>query len=62
MRIDGQLPTNTNGGLLGEGYIHGYNNMTEAVRQMRGMAANQVKDAETVFVSSGRSAMILGRG
>ncbi len=62
LRIDGQLPTNTNGGLLGEGYIHGYNNMTEAVRQMRGMAANQVKDAETVFVSSGRSAMILGRG
>jgi acetyl-CoA acetyltransferase len=62
LRIDGQLPTNTNGGLLGEGYIHGYNNMTEAVRQMRGTAANQVRDAETAFVSSGRSAFILGRG
>jgi acetyl-CoA acetyltransferase len=61
LRIDGALPTNTNGGLLGEGYIHGFNNMTEAVRQMRGTAANQVKDAKTAFVSSGRNAFILGR-
>lgn len=61
-RLDGALPTNPNGGLIGEGYIHGYNNMTEAVRQMRGTAANQVVDAETAFVSSGRSAFILGRG
>jgi acetyl-CoA acetyltransferase len=62
MRIDGSLPVNTNGGLLGEGYIHGMNNITEAVRQIRGTAANQVKDAETAFVSSGRSAFILGKG
>ena len=61
LRIGGALPTNPNGGLLGEGYIHGYNNMTEAVRQMRGIAANQVRDAQTAFVSSGRSAFILGR-
>jgi acetyl-CoA acetyltransferase len=60
--IDGQLPTNTNGGLLGEGYIHGFNNMTEAVRQVRGTAANQVRDAQTAFVSSGRSGFILGKG
>jgi len=50
LRLDGALPTNPNGGLLGEGYIHGFNNMTEAVRQMRGTAANQVKGAETAFV------------
>jgi acetyl-CoA acetyltransferase len=62
LRLDGALPTNTNGGLLGEGYIHGFNNMTEAVRQMRGSAANQVKNAATAFVSSGRSALILGQG
>jgi acetyl-CoA acetyltransferase len=61
LRIDGMLPTNPNGGLLGEGYIHDYNNMTEAVRQMRGTAANQVKGAQTAFVSSGRNAFILGR-
>ena len=61
LRLDGALPTNPNGGLLGEGYIHGFNNMTEAVRQMRGTAANQVRGAGTAFVSSGRSAMILGR-
>jgi acetyl-CoA acetyltransferase len=62
LRLDGALPTNTNGGLLGEGYIHGYNNMTEGVRQVRGTAANQVVNAQTAFVSSGRSAFILGRG
>ena len=61
LRLDGALPVNTNGGLLGEGYIHGFNNMTEAVRQMRGTAANQVAGAKTAFVSSGRSAFILGR-
>ena len=59
--LTGSLPLNTNGGLLGEAYIHGMNNITEAVRQLRGTAANQVKDAEHVFVSSGRSALILGK-
>jgi acetyl-CoA acetyltransferase len=60
--IDGQLPVNTNGGLLGEGYIHGMNNITEAVRQVRGTAANQVRDAQNVFVTSGRAALIFSRG
>ena len=59
--LDGSLPLNMNGGLLGEGYIHGMNNINEAVRQLRGTAANQVKGAETIFVSSGRSALILGQ-
>jgi acetyl-CoA acetyltransferase len=61
MRIHGKLPLNTNGGLLGEAYIHGYNNNTEAVRQVRGTAANQVKDVTHAFVSAGRSAIILSR-
>ena len=31
-----RLPCNTNGGLIGEGYIHGLNLTLEAVRQLRG--------------------------
>ena len=59
--LTGSLPLNPHGGLLGEGYIHGVNNLLEAVRQIRGTAANQVSGAENVFVSSGRSAAIFGK-
>ncbi len=59
--LTGSLPLNTNGGLLGEGYIHGVNNLLEGVRQIRGTAANQVAGAEHAFVSSGRSAVIFGK-
>jgi acetyl-CoA acetyltransferase len=57
--IDGAIPVNTHGGLLGEGYIHGVNNIIEAVRQLRGTAANQVDGARNVLVASGHSGMIL---
>ena len=57
----GRIPVNTNGGLLGEGYIHGMNNILEAVRQVRGTAANQVGGAERVLVSAGRSGLVLER-
>jgi len=56
----GSLPVNPNGGLLGEGYIHGMNNILEAVRQVRGTAVNQIEGAEHVMVSAGRSGLILG--
>jgi len=59
--IGGTIPVNTNGGLLGEAYIHGMNNITEAVRQLRGTAANQVAGADRVLVATGRSGLILGR-
>jgi acetyl-CoA acetyltransferase len=59
IKLSGKLPVNTNGGLLGEGYIHGMNNITEAVRQVRGEAANQVDGAERVLATSGRSSIIL---
>jgi acetyl-CoA acetyltransferase len=57
----GRIPVNTNGGLLGEGYIHGMNNIIEGVRQVRGTAPNQVPGAERVLVSAGRSGLILDR-
>ncbi|WP_380878062.1 lipid-transfer protein [Sphingomonas sp. DBB INV C78] len=60
MNLDGKSPLSPNGGLMGEAYIHGMNNITEAVRQLRGTAANQVKNVETVFCASGVAGAILG--
>lgn len=61
IELSGSLPLNPHGGLLGEGYIHGVNNILEGVRQLRGTAANQVVDARHALVAAGRSALILGR-
>jgi acetyl-CoA acetyltransferase len=60
-RINGKLPINMNGGLQGEAYIHGMNLVTEAVRQIRGTAANQVTNVNHILVSSGACAHILGK-
>jgi acetyl-CoA acetyltransferase len=61
MNLDGKTPLSPNGGLIGEAYIHGMNNITEGVRQLRGTAANQVKNVETVFMCSGVAGAIIGR-
>ena len=60
IELGGKLPVNTHGGLLGEAYIHGVNNLLEGVRQIRGTAANQVTGAERVLCSAGHSAVLLG--
>ena len=65
LSIGGRLPINTSGGLLGEGYIHGMNGITEAVRQIRGTSCNQVANVEHVLVTAGTgcptSGLVLGR-
>ena len=53
LELDGRLPTNPHGGQLGEAYIHGMNGIAEAVRQVRGTAANQVPSTENVLVTAG---------
>lgn len=53
IEIGGRLPVNTNGGQLGEAYLHGMNGIAEAVRQVRGTAVNQVADARHVLVTGG---------
>ena len=59
LALDGALPCNTNGGLIGEGYIHGLNLVLEATRQLRGTAVNQVADAHAVLVTASRTGAIL---
>jgi len=59
MAIDGTLPVNTNGGLIGEGYIHGLNLVLEATRQLRGTAVNQVAGARTALTTASRTGAIL---
>lgn len=53
IRVGGKIPINTSGGLLSEAYIHGYNLIIEAVRQIRGTSTNQVDDAELALITGG---------
>ena len=65
IELGGRLPINTNGGQLGEAYIHGMNGIAEAVRQVRGTSVNQVDGVEHALVTAGTSvptsALILGQ-
>jgi acetyl-CoA acetyltransferase len=51
-RSGGSMPVNTHGGLLSEGYLHGFNHVYEAVEQIRGDAAHrQVADHDVALVA-----------
>lgn len=49
---EGRLPVNTAGGSLSEAYVHGFNLVTEGVRQLRGEAVNPVPGARSCLVTS----------
>ena len=57
----GSTPVNTNGGLIGEAYLHGLNNAAECVRQMRGTSANQIEDAKIALCAGRQCGMVLAR-
>lgn len=67
IRFDGgSIPVNTHGGQLSEAYIIGMTHIREAVEQLRGVAINQVKDAEIALATGGPahlpvSGLLLGR-
>lgn len=65
--LDGRLPTNTHGGLLAEGYLHGMNTVTEAVLQIQGRGGDrQAPRHDVAVVTSGAlmdgSALLLTAG
>ncbi len=53
IEIGGRLPVNTSGGGMSEAYVHGFNLILEAVRQIRGTSTCQVTNAEVSLVTSG---------
>jgi acetyl-CoA acetyltransferase len=67
IRYDGgSVPVNTHGGQLSEAYIIGMTHIREAVEQLRGVAVNQVANAELALVTGGPaslpvSGLILGK-
>ena len=50
---DAAFPFNTSGGNIGEAYIHGFEMITESVRQIRGESTCQVRDVERALVVGG---------
>ena len=53
---DGELPTNTSGGMLSEVYCVDMNLLAEGIRQIRGESTSQVPGAEVALVTGGGAA------
>jgi acetyl-CoA acetyltransferase len=51
IELGGELPVLTSGGGLSEAYVHGFNLIVEAVRQIRGTSYGQVPDCKAVLVT-----------
>ena len=50
---DARFPFNTSGGNIGEAYIHGFELVAEAARQVRGDSTCQVKKVELSLAVAG---------
>lgn len=61
----GSMPLNPHGGETAAGYTHGFRHIVEAVKQLRGVADNQVRDPEIALVGGPQagptSGLILSR-
>jgi len=51
IELGGAMPVLTSGGGLSEAYVHGFNLILEAVRQIRGTSTNQVPGCKATLVT-----------